>query len=68
MNLLIVLSFLVMGFFLIIKGSLHQKEKEKIIEYRYVPRTFEEEQKEPVMVMDLFYKMFQQSSVLPNKI
>lgn len=68
MNFLIILSILVFGSFLIIKGSLGKEEKEKIIEYRYVPRTFEEEQKEPVMVMDLFSKMFQQSSVQPNDI
>jgi hypothetical protein len=32
---------------------------EKII-YRYIPRTFEEEQNEPVMISDIFKTMFSQ--------
>lgn len=35
--------------------------KEKII-YRYIPRTFEEEQNEPVYVSDIFNSMFTQQS------
>lgn len=35
--------------------------QEKII-YRYLPRTFEEEQDEPVYVSDIFYSMFTQDS------
>ena len=34
---------------------------EKII-YRYIPRTFEEEQSEPVYVSDIFGAMFKQDS------
>lgn len=30
----------------------------KIVEYRYVPRTFEEEQREPVKPTEIFKKMF----------
>ena len=33
--------------------------KEKIV-YRYIPRTFEEEQNEPVMISDIFKTMFSQ--------
>ncbi len=32
------------------------------IEYRYIPRTFEEEQNEPVYVSDIFETMFSQPS------
>jgi hypothetical protein len=35
--------------------------KEKII-YRYLPRTFDEEQNEPVYVSDIFSAMFTQDS------
>lgn len=33
-----------------------------IIEYRYIPRTFEEEQDEPVFIDEIFNSMFAQSS------
>jgi hypothetical protein len=36
----------------------------KIIEYRYIPRTFEEEQREPVRPSVIFEKMFTQQQ--PN--
>lgn len=35
--------------------------EQKII-YKYIPRTFEEEQDEPVYVSDIFQTMFSQSS------
>jgi len=38
-----------------------QKPKTQII-YRYLPRTFEEEQEEPVYVSDIFRTMFTQQS------
>jgi hypothetical protein len=37
-----------------------QKEPESI--YRYIPRTFEEEQADPVTVSEIFETMFSQSS------
>lgn len=36
-------------------------QNEKII-YKYIPRTFEEEQNEPVFVSDIFRTMFSQQS------
>lgn len=36
------------------------------IEYRYVPRSFKEEQEEPVSMRDLFGKMFDKSSPWVN--
>ena len=36
--------------------------KEKVIEYRYLPRTFEEEQSQPVYVSDIFKTMFSNQS------
>jgi hypothetical protein len=35
-----------------------------VIEYRYIPRTFKEDQKEPVSVLDLYDTMFQRKSLL----
>lgn len=35
--------------------------EQKVI-YRYIPRTFEEDQEEPVYVSDIFNKMFTQPS------
>lgn len=35
---------------------------EKVIEYRYIPRTFEEEQDSPVYPSELFETMFSQPS------
>lgn len=37
-----------------------------IIEYRYVPRTFEEQQNEPVSVMNIFNNMFLEPSPWVN--
>jgi hypothetical protein len=37
-------------------------EKPPKIEYRYIPRTFEEEQLEPVYVSEIFETMFSQPS------
>ena len=33
-----------------------------LIEYKYIPRTFQEEQEEPVIIQDLFSDMFNKSS------
>lgn len=41
--------------------NIKQPEK-KVIEYRYIPRTFEEENAEPVYVSDVFKTMFSQQS------
>lgn len=49
--------------FIVINITISLKEcpKTQII-YRYVPRTFEEEQNEPVLVSDIFKTMFSQPS------
>ena len=38
------------------------QEKKPEIEYRYIPRTFEEEQSDPVYVSEIFETMFSQPS------
>lgn len=43
-----------------ISAGLTQKE-ERVI-YRYIPRTFEEEQEDPISVSDIFETMFSQPS------
>ena len=42
----------------------------KIVEYRYIPRTFTEEQENPTKVSEIFDDMFNKSSPLiePNSI
>lgn len=43
-----------------IKSGLVEKEPEII--YRYIPRTFEDEQLDPIFVTDIFKTMFSQPS------
>ncbi len=47
------LSFLIVGYM----NQITIKQK-PIIEYRYIPRTFQEEQNEPPILTDLYRKMF----------
>lgn len=51
---------LLIGFLFIVVGLIVSKKQSpsKIIEYRFVPRTFREEQENPVNVSDLFHDMF----------
>lgn len=60
----VLILFLIFGVILIIIELTRvdrQCPKQKII-YRYVPRTFDEEQDEPVYVSDIFKAMFTESS------
>ena len=60
MNNTIILFFIFLGILLITIGIMLNNNKcppEKII-YRYIPRTFDEEQDEPVYVSDIFKGMF----------
>lgn len=62
MNKGILILFLIFGVILIIIELTRvdrQCPKQKII-YRYIPRTFDEEQDEPVYVTDIFKTMFTQ--------
>jgi hypothetical protein len=56
----IALILLFIGFIFLIIGYMNQiRESPKpVVEYRYIPRTFEEEQKDPPIVTDLFRTMF----------
>lgn len=63
----IILLLLVLGVMMITTGY-HQKmqenfKQEKIIEYRYIPRSLFEEQIEPVNLQQSFYDMFQKNNV-----
>lgn len=55
--LFIALVFIVVGF---VKAN-HQCAPKRV-EYRYVPRTFIEEQQDPTPITDIFAKMFYQST------
>lgn len=44
-----------------VQSGLNDDQKQKI-EYRYIPRTFEEEQSDPVYVSEIFETMFSQPS------
>jgi len=68
MNKGILIFFLFIGVILIIIQLTRVNiscPKQKII-YRYVPRTFEQEQYEPVYVSDIFRTMFTQPSAWNN--
>lgn len=55
-----------MGIFFIMLGLFKCYTPKKIIEYRYIPRTFQEEQKEPVSVFDFYDDLFQDGNILVN--
>ncbi len=60
--LMLIIIFLgILSISISIVKSEQQCPKEKII-YKYIPRTFEEEQLEPVYVSDIFRTMFSQES------
>jgi hypothetical protein len=46
----------------IVKLNTLTKCPKPVIEYKYVPRTFQEEQEEPIIIQDLFSNMFNKSS------
>jgi hypothetical protein len=55
---------LYLGILLIVIGYIKQLQKtEPIIEYRYIPRTFEEEQENPPKVGKIFKNMFEDTNV-----
>lgn len=43
-------------------------ECQKVIEYRYVPRSLEEEMKNPVKLSDVFKKMFDVQQPYQNRV
>lgn len=62
-NAILILCFFIGILFVVFeiaKSSAIQDVKK--IEYRYIPRTFEEEQLEPVFVSEIFETMFSQPS------
>jgi len=63
----LVLLLLVFGVMMVTIGY-HQKmqenfKKEKVIEYRYIPRSLFEEQIQPVNIQQSFYDMFEKNNV-----
>jgi len=63
-NYIIVSILVIMSMYFIFKSKYAQCPKQnKIIEYRYVPRTFKEEQKDPVSLTDLYRAMFMEKSI-----
>lgn len=63
---LLVMILLIVGVTLVINGYMKQNMKcgtPKIV-YKYIPRTFEEEQNNPIKPSDLFSKMFSEASIL----
>lgn len=63
----LVLLLLVFGIMMVTIGY-HQKmqenfKKEKVIEYRYIPRSLFEEQIQPVNLQQSFYDMFEKNNV-----
>jgi len=60
--LLLLILFIGIIFIVIDTVRVYQQCPKQQIIYKYVPRTFEEEQKEPVYVSDIFRAMFSQPS------
>lgn len=63
MNVLL-LIFILVGFVFIVIGFVkaHRNCPPQKVEYRFVPRSFVEEQESPVPVTDIFAKMFYEST------
>jgi hypothetical protein len=61
-HLMVILIFIGILFITISIVKDDQKCQDAKIIYRYIPRTFEEEQNEPVFVSDIFKTMFTQQS------
>ena len=59
-----ILIIIFIGFMLMIINVVQHEQKcpEKTIEYRYIPKTLEEEQADPAYVSDIFKTMFSQQS------
>lgn len=60
MNEPLIIFLFFFGFSLVMIGLIKNSMKCKNVQivYRYIPRTFEEEQEEPVQVSDIFKSMF----------
>lgn len=60
----IILTLFLAGIIFLVVGYVNQIKKcpPPKIEYRFIPRTFEEEQNNPVLVSQLFRDMFEEPS------
>jgi hypothetical protein len=56
--------FFFIGILMITVGYINQKQKcpPPIIEYRYIPRTFEQQQDNPVKISQVYSQMFEEPS------
>jgi hypothetical protein len=60
-----ILLLLVFGIILVINSFRRPDCPVQTTKYLFVPRTFEEEQNDPVKVSDVFKSLFEQQSILP---
>ena len=68
----LVLLLMVLGIMMMTIGY-HQKmqenyKTEKVIEYRYIPRSLFEEQVQPVNLQQSFYDMFRKDNVFTGRV
>jgi len=66
----IIMFLFVIGVVMVVSGYHNQKQKcppPKIV-YKYIPRTFQEEQEDPAKVSEIFDKMFNESSPWINQL
>ena len=65
----IILFLIFIGILFIVVGYINQKKYCPLptVEYRYIPRTFEEEQSNPVRVEQLYRGMFNDTNVWLTK-
>ena len=62
---ILLVLLLICGCILIANSFTSNKCPPTKIEYRYVPRTFQEESLNPVKVTDIFNNMFTETSIFP---
>jgi hypothetical protein len=60
-----IIILLVFGLILVINSFRKPMCPPQTTKYLFVPRTFEEEQNNPVKVSDVFKSLFEQQSILP---
>lgn len=68
MDLLIAIAILGIGFYILYLSvkKIERECPEKEVVYKYIPRTFAEEQRDPVLVTDIFSNLFNGSKIVKN--
>ena len=60
---IIIIVLISVAIFFILKGTIVCKNPKTRVEYRFIPRTLQEEMKDPIKLTDLYGKMFSEETV-----